>query len=100
MMKSPEKSRSKKSAKPLNYMEELAEGILARLLVEYRPSRFSEMAVRDIKALALNRLWPMYTTSTSGRDFLRRVVEEDQIEKDVVRELRVAIQKVRSHPRH
>jgi hypothetical protein len=82
-----------------NYMEELTGSILEDLLDEYRPARFSDTAIRDIKALALNRLWPMYTTSDSGKDFIKKVVVEDQVEKDVIRELRAAIDIVKTHPR-
>lgn len=82
-----------------NYMEELTGSILEDLLDEYRPARFSDTAIRDIKALALNRLWPMYTTSDSGKDFIKKVVVEDQVEKDVIRELRAAIDIVKAHPR-
>lgn len=82
-----------------NYMEELTDGILQQLLSEERANPFSSKAVQDIKALALNRLWPMYTTTTAGREFLKKVVVEDKIEKDVVRELRAAIDMVRAHPR-
>ena len=85
---------------PSNYMEELAEKALLSLLAEHKKARFTSESIQDIKALALNRLWPMYTTSTAGRDFLKKVVKEDQIEKDIVRELRAAIDKVRSNPRH
>lgn len=82
-----------------NYMEELAQDILGELIPQYKGVRFSEGAIRDIKALALNRLWPMYTTTTTGRDFLKKVVVQDEIEKDVIRELRAAIDIVRSNPR-
>lgn len=82
-----------------NYMEELTGSLLRDLLGEYKRARFSENAVRDIQALALNRLWPMYTTSDSGKDFLKKVIVEDKVEKDIVRELRLAIDKVRQHPR-
>ena len=89
-----------KPSSPVNYMEELAGDILDGLIVgEYKGLRFSPEVKQDIKALALNRLWPMYTTSEEGRNFLRKVVVEDKIEKDIVRELRVAIGVVRSHPR-
>ena len=81
-------------------MEELADHALSDLLSEYKRARFSPGALQDIKALALNRLWPMYTTTSSGKDFLKKVVEQDQIEKDIVRELRAAIDIVRSNPRH
>ena len=82
-----------------NYMEELADQVLSDLLPENKRARFSPDALQDIKALALNRLWPMYTTTSTGKDFLKKVVEEDQIEKDIVRELRAAIDIVRSNPR-
>ena len=80
-------------------MEELADGILAELLLDFKGQNFSRTAKQDIKALALNRLWPMYTTSSAGKDFLKKVVHEDQVEKDIVRELRAAISIVRSNPR-
>ena len=81
-----------------NYMEELADDVLGDLLAKEKED-FSASAVADIKALALNRLWPMYTTTNAGRDYLKKVVEEDKIEKDVIRELRAAMEKVRSNPR-
>ena len=79
-------------------MEELADMVLDDLLAKDRKD-FSARALEDIKALALNRLWPMYTTTDAGKDYLRKVVEEDKIEKDVARELRAAIDIVRSNPR-
>jgi hypothetical protein len=82
-----------------NFMEELACDVLDGLLPKYRGVRFSSGAIRDIKALALNRLWPMYTTTDFGKDFLKKIVAEDKIEKDVVRELRAAIEIVRANPR-
>ena len=97
-----EKSSTKKSkgARISNYMEELAASILEDLLTEdRRGKRLSATAKEDIKALALNRLWPMYTTSPTGRDFLKKVVEQDRVEQDIVRELRAAISIVRSNPR-
>jgi len=93
-------SKRSKNARISNYMEELAADILNDLLSQdFKGKRFSENAKRDIKALALNRLWPMYTTSPTGRDFLKKVVEEDRVEQDIVRELRAAISIVRSNPR-
>ena len=81
-----------------NYMEELASEVLDDLISKSKES-FSPNAIQDIKALALNRLWPMYTTTEAGKDYLRRVVEADKIEKDVVREVRTAIDIVKSNPR-
>lgn len=82
-----------------NFMEELTGDVLQDLLGEYGHKKFSEGALEDIKALALNRLWPMYTTTEEGKQYLKRVVEQDKVEKDVVRELRAAIDIVLSKPR-
>ena len=89
----------KHSKRLSNYMEKLAADILSELLPRYKSARFSPGAIQDIKALALNRLWPMYVTTDSGKNFIEKIVVEDKIEKDVVRELRAAIDIVRSHPR-
>ncbi|MBI3251772.1 MAG: late competence development ComFB family protein [Candidatus Omnitrophica bacterium] len=91
--------KNQKSAPLVNYMEQLAGNVLSRLILEYKDADFSRGAVEDIKALALNRLWPMYTTTPRGRDFLKKIVDEDRVEKDVARELRAAIDIVRSNPR-
>lgn len=95
----PSSAKHLKSGKLTNYMEELAAEVLSDLLSEYKTARFTENAIRDIKALALNRLWPMYMTSSSGKDFLKKSVQEDAVEKDVVRELRAAIDIVKANPR-
>ena len=92
-------ARSKKVERLTNYMEVLTGDILSNILTEYKGVRLSEGQKKDIKACALNRLWPMYITTPTGKDFVRKIVVEDKIEKDVVRELRAAIDKVRSNPR-
>jgi hypothetical protein len=92
-------SKQQKSGRMTNYMEELADDILGDLLDKEKSARFTPNAIQDIKALALNRLWPMYITTNSGKDFIRKIVIEDKIEKDVIRELRAAMDIVRSHPR-
>ena len=91
-------SKGQKVSRMRNFMEELAENVLDDLLAK-DGTVFSPSAIEDIKALALNRLWPMYTTTGDGKEYLKKVVEEDKIEKDVARELRAAINIVRSHPR-
>ncbi len=82
-----------------NYMEELTDEMLPKILSEYKGRRFSQEIILDIKGLALNRLWPMYTTSPRGRKFLEQDVQRDSIDKDIVRELRAAIEIVSTHPR-
>ena len=91
-------SKNQKMNRLNNYMEELAEGVLDELLSKAKEN-FSPNAVQDIKALALNRLWPMYTTTEAGKDYLRKVTEADKIEKDVIREIRAAMDIVNANPR-
>ena len=91
-------SKNQKMNRMNNFMEDLAESVLDEILAKKRAD-FSAQALSDIKALALNRLRPMYTTTDAGRDYLRKVVEEENIEKDVAREIRAAIDIVKSNPR-
>ena len=91
-------SKNQKMNRLNNFMEELADGVLDELVTKSKHN-FSPNALQDIKALALNRLWPMYSTTESGRDYLRKVVEADQVEKDVIREIRAAMDIVKSNPR-
>ncbi len=96
-MRSP--ARKSDANRLTNYMEELTGSILERMLSDEKRLHLSPPARRDVKALALNRLWPMYVTTDSGRDFLKKIVVEDKIENDIVRELRAAIDIVKSNPR-
>ena len=82
-----------------NYMEELTDQILPRVLSEYKSTKFTDNLILDIKGLALNRLWPMYRTSDRAKDFLAKDVQRDAIDKDVIRELRGAIEIVTQNPR-
>ncbi len=91
-------SKNQKMNRLNNFMEELASDVLDELLTK-KNENFSAGALQDIKALALNRLWPMYATTETGRSYLKKVIQEDKIEKDVARELRAAMDIVRSHPR-
>lgn len=82
-----------------NYMEELVnitlKGLISQLPDKQRPS--GREAV-DIRALALNRLWPMYVTTEKGKKFVQRDVVTDKIDRDVTRELRAALEIVSKHP--
>lgn len=82
-----------------NYMEILTDNILDEILAEEKVNRLPKDAIKDVKALALNRLWPMYLTTETGKDFIKKIVVEDKIEQDVVRELRAALDIVRQNPR-
>jgi hypothetical protein len=81
-----------------NFMEELTSDILEDLISKEKKS-YSDHAIQDIKALALNRLWPMYTTTVAGKDYLKKTVVQDHVERDIIRELRAAIDIVLANPR-
>lgn len=104
-MKTNKTARSKSSKADnkeyhvVNYMEELVnitlKGLIAQLPDKRRPSGRQEV---DVRALALNRLWPMYVTTEKGKKFVQRDVVTDKIDKDVTRELRAALDIVSKHP--
>lgn len=83
----------------VNYMEELVnitlKGLISQLPDKSRPSGKQEV---DVRALALNRLWPMYVTTEKGKKFVQRDVVTDKIDRDVTRELRAALDIVSKHP--
>lgn len=84
----------------VNYMEELVNATLSGLLSGMpRDGRPSQKLETDIKALALNRLWPMYVTTEKGKRFVKQDVQTDKIDRDVTRELRAAIELVSKNPR-
>jgi len=82
-----------------NYMEELVnitlKGLISQLPAGERPS---DRETVDIRALALNRLWPMYVTTERGKKFVQRDVVTDKIDRDVTRELRAAMDVVAKRP--
>ncbi|MBF0254623.1 MAG: late competence development ComFB family protein [Candidatus Omnitrophica bacterium] len=92
-------SKSKKQYHVFNYMEELVgmtlKGLISQLPKERRPS---DRETVDIRALALNRLWPMYVTTERGKKFVQRDVVTDKIDRDVTRELRAAMDVVSKRP--
>ena len=84
----------------VNYMEELVDRTLKGLLkVLPRNKRLPSRGETDIKALALNRLWPMYVTTEKGKKFVKHDVLTDKIDNDVTRELQAAIDIVTKRPR-
>ncbi len=82
-----------------NYMEELV-NITLRGLVSQLPSeeRLTPRDSVDVRALALNRLWPMYVTTEKGRKFIQKDIVTDKIDRDVTRELRAAMSIVTKRP--
>ncbi|MFT5206931.1 MAG: hypothetical protein ACI9CF_000674 [Candidatus Omnitrophota bacterium] len=82
-----------------NYMEELV-NITLRGLVSQLPTeeKLNQRDSVDVRALALNRLWPMYVTTEKGRKFIQKDIVTDKIDRDVTRELRAAMSIVTKRP--
>ena len=84
----------------INYMEELVSMTLKGLISDMpKTERPKGRLEADIRALALNRLWPMYVTTEKGKKFVQKDVVTDKIDRDVQRELRNAIELVCQNPR-
>jgi hypothetical protein len=96
-MKTSDKSKSRYHI--VNYMEELVSVTLNGYISQMpRAKRPSDKIETDIRALALNRLWPMYFTSGKGKRFVEGDVLTDKIDRDVVREVQAAMDIVFKHP--
>ncbi len=84
----------------VNYMEELVNITLRGLMSQMdKPERPDDRLQADIKALALNRLWPMYVTTEKGKRFVQKDIVTDKIDRDVTREIRAAIDLVARNPK-
>ncbi|WKY48897.1 late competence development ComFB family protein [Eubacteriaceae bacterium ES3] len=83
-----------------NYMEEVVEDILPKLLASYEGICTCEKCKDDIRAIALNKLRPAYFVSHKG--FLFTKMEETLVQSktDVIHELTNAIEIVSKNPMH
>lgn len=81
-------------------MEELVNITLRGLMSQMEKTEcLDDRLQADIKALALNRLWPMYVTTEKGKRFVQKDIVTDKIDRDVTRELRAAIDLVARNPK-
>lgn len=83
-----------------NFMEALTEKTLDRVLESSNGICRCRRCLTDVIALTLNRLWPRYVTSESGRRFVQEEIEKDKVHVDVTRELYAALSVVKMHPSH
>ncbi len=83
-----------------NYMEDIVEDTLEKLLSEREDVCKCERCKLDIIALALNRLPPKYVVTQKGRIYTKLAELELQLKADVVKEITKAIEIVKKNPQH
>ncbi|CAH2212946.1 late competence development ComFB family protein [Tepidibacter aestuarii] len=81
-----------------NYMEDLVDIHLNKLLEEYEDICKCERCILDIKAIALNNLKPRYGVTQMGNVFIK--IDESTTESNVkiISEIIKAIEKVSKNP--
>lgn len=83
-----------------NYMEEVIDHILVRVLKDMPEICGCEHCVSDIKAIALNMVKPKYVATPVGEVYTKVNELSMQFEVDAVKAIAEAIEKVKASPRH
>ncbi|MFH1776704.1 MAG: late competence development ComFB family protein [Candidatus Omnitrophota bacterium] len=83
-----------------NYMEIAVEDNLDRMLSRRNDFCSCERCRLDVSALALNRLPQRYVVTDKGRVMTKIKETEVQCQADILRELVIALEIVKSKPRH
>ncbi|MGL4344909.1 MAG: late competence development ComFB family protein [Cellulosilyticaceae bacterium] len=82
-----------------NYMEDLVEVYLDQIMEEMACCKCKKCR-KDVFAIALNHLRPMYVVTSKGQAMVKSNLLEGQFKADVVSALVAACQKVKSEMRH
>jgi len=85
---------------PKNYMEIAVDNFLPSLLNQYEDICKCVHCIEDIKALALNNLKPVYTTTEEGYAYAKAGEINPQFKPDVVQQLILSIDVVTNNPKH
>lgn len=85
-----------------NYMEDIVDSMLPRILLEdrYKNQCVCKQCINDIKAIALNNLKPKYIATEKGSILSKASMFTVQSETDVTKALVDALEKVSMFPRH
>lgn len=83
-----------------NSMETFVEIKLPELLLRYKDICKCEKCIEDIKAIALNNLKPLYSSSDKGNTYIKLNTLNNQFMTDVTKELTKAIEIVSKNQRH
>lgn len=83
-----------------NYMEDAIDHLMPSVLDNYPDICKCEKCILDIKAIALNRLKPMYTVTDNGSIYLKINEMNNQFRIDIINEIMKAVEIVSKEPRH
>lgn len=83
-----------------NYMEDAVDHIIPSVLENYSDICKCEKCILDIKAIALNKLKPMYTATINGSVYIKVNELNNQFRIDIINEIMKAIAIVSKKPRH
>ncbi len=83
-----------------NYMELAVKESLERIVNSRDDLCKCDKCMYDIMALVLNRLPPRYIVTDKGRIMTKIKETEVQFQADIIREIVIALEIVRIHPRH
>ncbi|WP_027624329.1 late competence development ComFB family protein [Clostridium lundense] len=83
-----------------NYMEEVVEFLLPTVLDKYDNICKCERCIRDIKALSLNNLKPLYVATEKGNIYAKVKELNTQFRADTIKVITEAIEIVCKSPRH
>ncbi|WP_242967902.1 late competence development ComFB family protein [Tepidibacter mesophilus] len=81
-----------------NYMEDLVDIHLNKLLEEYKDVCKCNRCILDIKAMALNNLKPRYGVTQRGNLFIRIDESTNESNVKIISEIIKAIEKVSKNP--
>ena len=82
-----------------NYMENVVEDAVEKMLERPDAGSFTDKDLADIKALTLNGLPPRYIVTPKGEVFSKLNELSIQFQADVTRCLYLAVQTVKDNPR-
>lgn len=83
-----------------NYMEDVVDRMLPKVLESYNEACKCQRCISDIKAIALNQLPPKYVATEAGEVYTKVNELSVQFEADAITALVMAIKKVSQAPRH
>lgn len=83
-----------------NYMEDAVNHLLPSILNEYNDICKCSKCIEDIKAMALNKLKPLYSVTDKGTLYLKVDEMQQQFKTDVMQQIIKSIEVVSKNPKH
>ncbi|QZY53678.1 late competence development ComFB family protein [Crassaminicella profunda] len=85
---------------PKNYMEDIVNHLLPSVLEKYNHICTCDKCIKDIKALTLNNLPPLYVASEQGKAFAKSNELSRQFQVNVIQKIVEAIEIVQKNVKH